>query len=156
LVIFTTAVVIERLQPFDFSPVSSGFGWLPFVALVHGSNEHSLITISEKSFLYGTLIWLWVEAGLPRLYVTIGVALLLLLCSFVEMHIATRVAETTDAVMALFLGGVIKLLVSKPSNCDPVQRPHAGMVCPLSNHDQLSPCPGSPNVSAAGPNADRS
>ena len=73
--IFTAAVVIERLQPFDFSPISHGFGWLPFAALVHGSNEHSLITISEKRFFAARLIWLWVEAGLPGLLATTGIGL---------------------------------------------------------------------------------
>ena len=111
--IFTAAVVIERLQPFDFSPISHGFGWLPFAALVHGSNEHSLITISEKTFLYGTLIWLWVEAGLPGLLATTGIGLSLLLCSFAEMYIPTRVAETTDAVLALLLGGFMLFLAKR-------------------------------------------
>ena len=113
--IFTAAVVIERLQPFEFSPISHGFGWLPFAALVHGSNEHSLVTISEKSFLYGTLIWLWVEAGLPGLFATSGVGLSLLLCSFAEMYIPTRVAETTDAVLALLLGGFMVFLAKRHS-----------------------------------------
>ena len=114
--IFTVAVVIERLQPFDFSSVSHGIGWFAFAALVHGSNEHSLITISEKSFLYGTLIWLWIEAGLRRLHATVGVSLLLLLCSCAEMYIPMRVAEITDAVMALLLGGVVQLLSSRQAN----------------------------------------
>ena len=80
---------------------------------MHGSNEHSLITISEKTFLYGTLIWLWVEAGLPGLLATISVGLSLLLCSFAEMYIPTRVAETTDAVLALLVGGFMLFLAKR-------------------------------------------
>lgn len=114
-VIFTIGVVIERLQPFEFSPVSHGFGWIPFTALVHGSNEHSLVTIAEKSFLYGTLIWLWIESGMSRLRVTFAVVLLLMLCSFAERHIPDRVSETTDAALALLLSGFMVLISSVSS-----------------------------------------
>ena len=104
-VILTAAVVIERLQPLRFSPVSHGFGWFAFAALVHSSNEHTVVIVSEKAFLYGTLIWLWSQAWVSRLSATVGVSLLLLLCSFAETHIPGRVAESTDAVIALLLGG---------------------------------------------------
>ena len=125
-VIFTVAIVIERLQPFDFDPVSHGFGWIPFAALVHGSNEHSLITISEKSFLYGTLIWLWVQAGASQLAATFAVALLLLLCSFAGMHIPGRISETTDAVLALLSGGFMMHLSSTSSEYVAVRRRSPG------------------------------
>jgi VanZ family protein len=117
-IVFTVAVVIERLQPFQFSSLSNGFGWIAFAALVHGSNEHSLITISEKVFLYGSLIWLWVEAGLSRSVATLGSATLLLMCSIAETHIPTRVAETTDAAIALLIGGAMVLLPSAPECSD--------------------------------------
>ena len=135
-VIFTVAVVIERLQPFAFNSMSHSFGWFPFAALVHSTNEHTVVMISEKSFLYGTLIWLWVAAGLQRLSATIGVSLLLLLCSFAEVHIPGHVAETTDAALALLLGGFMLRPDKRRDHGRCARRAHpleTGAVQPLEN-----------------------
>jgi hypothetical protein len=65
--------------------------------------------ISEKSFLYGTLIWLWAEAGLPHGFASVGVSLSLLACSSADAYLPGRVAETTDAVIGLLLGSFMVL-----------------------------------------------
>jgi VanZ family protein len=108
--LFTIALIIERLQPFDFSPVAHPFGWVTFHALFAGTNEHSLVTMAEKFFLYGATIWLWVEAGLSQQTATIVTSIVLLICSVVEIYLPTRSAEITDGIMALAIGSLMVLL----------------------------------------------
>ena len=108
--LFAAAVTIERLQPFNFGLTTRGLTWVPFASIVGGSPERGMLSMLEKSFLYGTFIWLLTEAGLPRWCATVGVALLLLLCGFAEPYLPGRSAEITDTVLALMLGGGMSLL----------------------------------------------
>ena len=70
----------------------------------------------EKGFLYGSLIWLLQKNGVPFFVATLAVAGLLLVTSLMEVHLPGRSAEITDAVMALFIGGVIALVRSASSS----------------------------------------
>lgn len=118
--LFAVAVVIERLQPFQFAAATHSFGWVPFLSVVASTTEHGMVSMLEKSYLYGTLIWLLTQAGLSCPRATAVVALLLLLCSGAELYLPDRSAEITDAALALLLGGLMFVLRSSLSDRSPL------------------------------------
>jgi VanZ family protein len=98
------AVLSARLEPFHFRPPERPFGWLPFRSFLGGSLSVNVTAFLEKFFLYGSLIWLFVDAGLPLWAATTCVAVLLLITSFGELYLPGRSAEITDATVALIIG----------------------------------------------------
>ncbi len=106
---FSAVVMLERLTPFRLSPVGHGFEWVPFVDLLRAPVETGFLVMIDKFFLYGSLIWLLMQAGLRLWRATVAVALLLLFCSFVEMYLPGRSAGITDALLALIIGTLLRL-----------------------------------------------
>ena len=65
-VIFALAlilVVLTSLEPFRFETPPRAFTWIPFYGYLHGSEMVNVQSFLEKSFLYGSLIWLALRAG---------------------------------------------------------------------------------------------
>jgi VanZ family protein len=107
---FASMIVVARLQPFTFSATPGAFGWVPFVSFLHGSTGVAIQAFCEKFFQYGGLIWLLRRAGLRIGLATALTAALLFATSWAEAWLPGRSAETTDAVMAVTIGGVFALL----------------------------------------------
>lgn len=106
-VVLCSSIVIGRLQPFHFEAVAHGFGWLPFRAFLYGSIRVDTMAFLEKSFLYGSLVWLAAEAGLPFWQSALVVAVLLFVTSVAETHLPGRSAEITDALMVVIIALVM-------------------------------------------------
>jgi hypothetical protein len=51
-------VLFDRLAPFHCVARDRPFGWIPFLSLISGSLEVSILSFLEKALLYGSLIWL--------------------------------------------------------------------------------------------------
>src|SRR5579872_899283 len=62
--ILAAMIVLQRLEPFQFGAVGRHFEWMPFLSFMQGSLEANIQSFFEKFFLYGSLVWLLVEAGL--------------------------------------------------------------------------------------------
>lgn len=107
---FAGMVTVQRLQPFAFSAVPRGFGWVPFVSFMRGSMNVAMQSFCEKFYEYGGLIWLLGRAGVILPVGTLLTATLLLVTSIAECWLPGRSAEVTDAVMALAIGGAFALL----------------------------------------------
>jgi VanZ family protein len=103
LILLSVTVIVGRLQPFEFAPVPRDFGWLPFLSLMRGSIAVNVMSLLEKSFLYGSLIYLFTEAGgrLPAAAFIVGLALFATSCA--QMYLPGRSAEITDVIIALLL-----------------------------------------------------
>jgi VanZ family protein len=106
-------VILARLEPFAFLPFGRVFGWMPFASLLHGSLEVDTLSVLEKVFLYGSLLFLVAEAGLRPRWAALLVASCLFVTSWIETYLPSRSAETTDAVMALSVAVVFALLRPK-------------------------------------------
>ena len=103
-------VIAERLQPFEFQPFARNFGWVPFRSLMSGSIEINVMSFLEKSFLYGSLIFLLCEAGWSRRSSAIAVAASLFATSWAQTYLPGRSAEITDAILALVLASGFALV----------------------------------------------
>lgn len=101
--LFAVVVISSRLLPWIPSPVIRPFQWVPFYSLLHGSLAVDIQSFCEKTFLYGTLLLLLVEAGVPLNLACLGECVVLLATSALETLIADRSAEITDAVLVLCL-----------------------------------------------------
>jgi VanZ family protein len=112
--VFCSAVMAERLEPFRFGAIAEPFGWTPFWGLMSGDLEIDTMAFLQKFFLYGSAIWLLASAGLRLAPATAVIAALLFVTSQAERFLPGRSAEVTDAVMALIIGGIFFLVGSKP------------------------------------------
>ena len=101
------AIVLARLQPFDFQSLPRPFGWLPFRSFLAGSLYVNTISLLEKAFYYGSLVWLIAEAGLPLLLSALLVGTILFATSIAETYLPGRSAEITDALIVLIMAVLI-------------------------------------------------
>ena len=78
-----------------------------------GSIAVNVISFCEKSFLYGSLLYLFTEASgrLRTAVLVVGGALFV--TSWLETYLPGRSAEITDPVMVLLLAGAFTLLHDK-------------------------------------------
>jgi len=113
--------IIERLQPFQWQPTARDFGWLPFRSLLAGSIDVAVPTFCEKTFLYGSLLFLLGEAGCGAIAATMTVSGSLFATSWLETRLPGRSAEITDAVMALLLAVGIALAGVSPYGALPTR-----------------------------------
>jgi VanZ family protein len=106
------ATLMDRLEPFQFGPAQTAFGWIPFRSFLAPSGWGAGIQAGlQKFFLYGGLLWLSLRAGtgLP----TAGALLLLLTLgtSMMQVFLPGRSAEITDTVLAAAV--TLALVVSR-------------------------------------------
>lgn len=109
-VLLISYIVTERLEPFTFLPAGRPFGWVPFVSFMSGSIEVGVLAFFEKVFLYGSWIFLTIEAGMQLRLAALSLASLLFATSWIETYLPGRSAEVTDAVMALLIAAIFSLL----------------------------------------------
>jgi VanZ family protein len=103
-------VVLERLEPFQFGPYARPFGWIPFYSFMNGSVEIDALSFMEKSFLYGSLLFLFGRAGTRAGLAAALVAAMLFGTSWAETYLPDRSAEITDTVMTLMIAAGFALI----------------------------------------------
>jgi len=116
-VLFVIFVIFEALRPFHFLPTPRAFHWAPFIGFIEGSREGASRVFLEKTYIYGTLVWLLARAGCSYLVTTISAASLVLGLRLIQVYLPGRSAEISDAVMVVILAGVMALL--HPSRLEP-------------------------------------
>jgi len=102
-------ILLWRLEPFTFVAPARGFGWIPLLSFLNGSTDVDVESFLEKVFYYGSLIWLIAASGVQLWKSAVLVALLLLTTSGLEIYLPQRSAETSYAIIALIIGGLIAL-----------------------------------------------
>lgn len=98
------------LAPFDMSGVPQAFHWIPFTGMLEGSMGTNLLNLVEKSYFYGALIVFMVANGARPLAAAMALAICLAAIEAAQVFMPSRVAETTDPLLALIIGYVIGLL----------------------------------------------
>lgn len=109
-VVMAAVIVAGRLEPFTFDAAAKPFGWVPFRSLIRGAWEAGLQAMLEKGFLYGSLLWLLVRAGIALPLTAMLGGLLLLGTSLAQRHLPGRSGEITDMVLVLLLAAIFHLL----------------------------------------------
>jgi VanZ family protein len=107
----TMLLLLRGLSPYTPStPVL--FSWVPFASFLNQDQTEAALVFLNKSFLYGTVLWLLREAGYSLVAATIGIATLLGMIEAIQVRLPGRTPEITDPVYALILGLVLGSLDS--------------------------------------------
>jgi VanZ family protein len=113
--LFIGYVVIQALAPFGFSATTHAFGWIPFRGFMQAPRGTAVRTFLEKTFTYGTLLWILVRAGSSVTVAIISSAALVFFLRVAQIYLPDRSAEITDCIMVLILAVVMRLLHPKMS-----------------------------------------
>ena len=107
-------LVWRELQPFTFSAERQSFHWIPFATSLAASRGPGILVFMEKIFFYGAAVWFC--RGLTRSLTsaTLLIAGSLAVLETVQMYIPGHTPESSDAVLALVIGFVLRLLTPPP------------------------------------------
>lgn len=103
------SLLASGLAPFDPLSQPKAFLWMPFSGMLQGSMSVNLLNLLEKCFFYGALIMLISAKGGRPWAAAIVVASCLAMIEAAQAWLPNRTAESTDPVLALILGFVIRL-----------------------------------------------
>jgi len=103
-IFLASQILFQGLMPFVFNPHPGHFSFIPFSGLLDGSIFNAALWILEKTFLYGALVWLPVQAGLSLRFSVIASVILLTGIELAQMFVPGRVSEITDPFLAVILG----------------------------------------------------
>lgn len=108
--LFVILVIIQALEPFRFAATSQPFTWVPFQGFLHGSIGVNVQSFLEKTFLYGSLVWLAMRAGFSWRSAVLACGVLVFGLRLLQVYIPGRSAEISDVIILLIIGSVIGLL----------------------------------------------
>src|SRR5262245_45238076 len=109
-VLFSLSVVLQGLEPFQFTSIARPFGWIPFRSFLTGPIDSAIISFFDKVFAYGCLLWLLMRSGCSWYSATMGGATLVMALRVTQIYLPGRSAEITDAVMVLIIAGIMRLI----------------------------------------------
>jgi VanZ family protein len=109
-VLSLAAIVAAGLVPFHWTGAPQSFTWTPFLAMLQAPWETAFLILLQKSFLYGSAVWLLRESGRGWLIGSLLVAVPLAIVEGIQIYLPGRTAEVTDPLMALLLGFSLMLL----------------------------------------------
>ena len=106
---FSAVIVIRGLAPFQFTPVSAPFTWIPFGGMLEADWQFGVLVMLEKIFWYTTAVWLLASAMRLR-YAIAAIAAVLAAIEIAQVRLPGRVAESTDPILAVLMGFVLFIL----------------------------------------------
>lgn len=98
------SVVATTFTPFDLRSSPTTFQWIPFTGALGGNMLINVMAILSKLIVYGSLIWLLVEAGFRLRTASLAVAAGLLLSEQLQVFFRGPTPEITDPLLALVIG----------------------------------------------------
>jgi VanZ family protein len=107
---FLIVLALRGLAPFHLSAKPTAFSWIPFIGLLNGEWQTSLLVLVSKTFHYGAAIWLLRAAGLRLRYSAILVAVILAAVEIAQTRLPGRTPESMDPILAILLGFTLAIL----------------------------------------------
>ncbi|MFV8835839.1 VanZ family protein [Aquisalimonas sp.] len=104
ILLLLAMLVVQGLRPFELA--QGAFLWLPFQGFLHGNMTVNLLSLIEKLFLYGSLVWLTLEASQSRVTALLLPAVMVAGIEIAQIWIASRTAEITDPLLCVAFWGV--------------------------------------------------
>ncbi len=108
--LFVILVIVQALEPFRFTATARPFTWVPFRGFIYGSLVLNVQSFLEKTFLYGSLVWLAMRTGISWRTAVLACGALVFVLRLLQVYIPDRSAEISDVIILLVVGGVIGLL----------------------------------------------
>jgi hypothetical protein len=107
--LLTAAIIAQGIAPFDLLSQPHAFSWMPFRSSLRGGLETNYSALLEKSFWYGSLVWLLARGGWSLLAATVGTAALVAAIEIVQMWLPGRSADVTDVLLVLAAGFLLAI-----------------------------------------------
>jgi hypothetical protein len=107
---FLLTIFIRGLAPFHMVPQASNFSWMPFSGFLNTEWQSAILILLEKSFYYGTAIWLLRASGMSLIFAGAITAVVLAAIEIAQIHLPGRTAEITDPLMAIMLSFALAAL----------------------------------------------
>lgn len=112
--LLAVAILYQGLNPWRLALPAKSFCWIPFCGFLQGSLLINAISVAEKLFLYGSLVWLLVRGGFGHRVAGILTAVPLLVLEVAQTYLPGRVAEITDPLLALGAAEALRLIDRRP------------------------------------------
>jgi hypothetical protein len=61
--LIVSLLIVRGLAPYHWSRIANPFSWVPFGGFLRASWDFGLLTLLQKSFWYGSVVWLLRAAG---------------------------------------------------------------------------------------------
>ena len=108
-------IVLSALEPFDFTWAGS-FEWVPFAGWLKGDPLTAIPTMIEKTYEYGSLVFLLRYLGLSHKATCWTVGLLSLTLEILQQGLPGRTPEITDPLMMLVFAWLMKPVFDRGSD----------------------------------------
>jgi VanZ family protein len=105
--VFLAVVLVRGLSPFHLAAGSTEFNWVPFGAMLEGDWQSTARILIQKTFYYGTAIWLLRAAGVRLVRAVMLVAAVLAFIEIAQIRLPGRTPEITDPILAILIGFVL-------------------------------------------------
>ena len=113
VVLSVLVLLLDGLAPYSLVETPSGFSWLPFGVSLSSGADSNLTVLVEKTFRYGTLLWLLERAGMTPRAATLVVLVLVSGVEVLQLWLPGRYAEITDPLLVLLFGVLLGSLRQK-------------------------------------------
>ncbi len=101
LIVLTVMLAVQGLRPFELG--ASSFRWIPFTGFLTGNMMINTISLLEKLFLYGSLVWLTLMATRSRAAALLFPVAVTAAIEIMQTQVAGRVAEITDPILCVLI-----------------------------------------------------
>jgi VanZ family protein len=96
-------LTIKGLTPFEFTIEPKSFSWLPFSGFLEGSMLVNAQNLCEKTFLFGSIIWLIKTTSSSIKASAALVCIWVFIIELLQILISSHTPEITDALLVLFI-----------------------------------------------------
>jgi hypothetical protein len=110
-------LVLMGLEPFEVRESPAAFHWIPFHGFLGGSMALNVAVLFEKTFLYGSFLWLLRESGARLRAATAAGVLLAAGIEIAQTRFLHHTPEITDPLLMLLVAGLLGVVsAGKPAN----------------------------------------
>jgi VanZ family protein len=110
-----SAILLEGITPFYWRPAELSFALIPFESVLRGSPHSNVLALSQKMFLYGSLVWCAWQVWDRKFLITLVVAAYLGAVEAAQVYIASGRPEVSDAILVVIMAFVLHAVKGRPA-----------------------------------------
>ena len=110
LLLFAAHFLYQRLAPMNFSGSPHSFDFWPFMSWIHQDMPIDANLLLSKLFMFGALIWLLKDVGLPMQSAMILVVATVMVLEILHLWQPGHSSSLTDPALALVMGLLMQLV----------------------------------------------
>lgn len=122
--------LISALAPYTLAEVPTAMHWIPFTSSLETGIVRALPAVAFECLCYGAMVWSAARKGGSAAVSAVLVALLALVCEFLQQYLPGRTAEISSVVLVLWMGWLVVVLDPRRSWRERSAVPHAPLPTP--------------------------